>query len=81
LTSERFIAEDTAMASNHQTWNDTESEFSFGARELREAKKIDRALTLSVEPVKGSVASKGFDPYNTSGSFDRKKHWARVGKR
>jgi hypothetical protein len=21
------------------------------------------------------------DPYNSSGSFDRKKHWARVGKR
>jgi hypothetical protein len=23
----------------------------------------------------------GFDPYNTSGSFDRRKHWVRVGKR
>lgn len=23
----------------------------------------------------------GSDPYNTSGSFDRKKNWARVGKR
>ena len=25
--------------------------------------------------------ARGFDPYNTSGSFDRKKHWERVGKR
>ena len=24
---------------------------------------------------------RGSDPYNTSGSFDRKKNWARVGKR
>ena len=23
----------------------------------------------------------GCDPYNTSGSFDRKKNWTRVGKR
>ncbi len=69
------------MTSNHDTRNDPESEFSFGVRELREAKKIDRGLTLSVEPVKVSVASRGFDPYNTSGSFDRKKHWARIGKR
>jgi len=79
--SERLIAEGKAMASNYDTGNDPESEFSFGVRELREAKKVDRGLTLSVEPVKVSVASKGFDPYNTSGSFDRKKHWARVGKR
>jgi hypothetical protein len=26
-------------------------------------------------------SEQGSDPYNTSGSFDRKKHWARVGKR
>ena len=25
--------------------------------------------------------ARGNDPYNTSGSFDRKKNWARVGKR
>ena len=24
---------------------------------------------------------RGSDPYNTSGTFDRKKHWERVGKR
>jgi hypothetical protein len=30
---------------------------------------------------KTSNAQRGSDPYNTSGSFDRKKNWARVGKR
>lgn len=69
------------MTINYDSGNETESDFSFGVRELREAKKKDRGLTLSVEPAKNSIASKGFDPYNTSGSFDRKKHWARVGKR
>jgi hypothetical protein len=24
---------------------------------------------------------RGFDPYNTSGSFDRKNNWSRIGKR
>jgi hypothetical protein len=80
--SERFIAEDKTMASDHEIRNDPESLFSYGVRELRESKKIDQALSLSlVEPVKGSGASRGFDPYNTSGSFDRTKHWTRVGKR
>jgi hypothetical protein len=81
LTSERFIAEEKTMTSEHDIRNDPESIFSFGVRELREVKKIDQGLTLSVEPVNGSGAPRGFDPYNTSGSFDRKKHWARVGKR
>ena len=32
-------------------------------------------------PAKAANEARGFDPYNTSGSFDRKKHWERVGKR
>ncbi len=69
------------MTSENDTRRDPESDFSFGVRELREAKKLDRGLTLCDEPVKASGAARGFDPYNTSGSFDRKKHWTRVGKR
>ncbi len=69
------------MASEHDLRSDPESIFSFGVRELREAKKIDHGLSLSVEPVNVPAGPRGFDPYNTSGSFDRKKHWARVGKR
>jgi hypothetical protein len=30
---------------------------------------------------KRTEQQRGSDPYNTSGSFDRKNNWARVGKR
>jgi hypothetical protein len=30
---------------------------------------------------KAANEARGFDPYNSSGSFDRRKHWVRVGKR
>jgi len=69
------------MASDHDIRNEREALFSFGVRELREAKKAAPELAFSVEPVQGSGDSPGFDPYNTSGRFDRTKHWARVGKR
>ncbi len=38
---------------------------------------------LKVDDAQPQAASeaRGFDPYNSSGSFDRKKHWERVGKR
>ncbi len=58
------------MASDDKTGNDPESKFSFGVRELRQA-----------NVAKAANQNRGFDPYNTSGSFDRKKNWARVGKR
>jgi hypothetical protein len=32
-------------------------------------------------PKAAANEARGVDPYNTSGSFDRKKHWERVGKR
>jgi hypothetical protein len=70
------------MASDHKTRKDPDSAFSFGVRELREA-KIERELGLSVNtaPLKAASEQRGSDPYNTTGSFDRKKHWTRVGKR
>jgi hypothetical protein len=37
--------------------------------------KLDNAQSKAANEARGS------DPYNTSGSFDRKKHWERVGKR
>ena len=53
---------------------------SFGTRELLEAKR-KHPLGL-VEPVRRAApAAEGFDPYNTTGSFDRRKNWERVGKR
>lgn len=68
------------MASNHRTRNDPESTFSFGVRELRQA-KITQKPSVDAAPLKAANENRGFDPYNTSGSFDRNKNWARVGKR
>jgi hypothetical protein len=71
--------------------NDENSGFSFGVRELRQAKDArhlqatQRPQAPQVEavirPVKSGRHSPGNDPYNTSGSFDRARNWARVGKR
>ena len=59
--------------------------FSFGTRELREARRAQPlALADSGPPRNGAPSTgkgAGFDPYNTSGSFDRRKHWERVRKR
>jgi hypothetical protein len=38
-------------------------------------------LTLTTGPQKSAQDTRNPDPYNTSGSFDRTKNWARVGKR
>jgi hypothetical protein len=38
-------------------------------------------LKLNSAQPKAANEAQGSDPYNTSGSFDRKKHWERVGKR
>ena len=53
--------------------------FGSAAREARraDAQSVDEP---SVNP-KNQDAGGGFDPYNTSGSFDRRKNWERVGKR
>lgn len=58
-----------------------DSAFSFAVRELRQAAAADPLSLKVVERAKAGTPKQGFDPYNTSGSFDRKQHWARVGKR
>jgi hypothetical protein len=68
------------MASDHKTRSDTDTSFSYGARELRQA-KLAQKLSVEIAPPKAANENRGFDPYNTSGSFDRKKNWMRVGKR
>jgi hypothetical protein len=50
------------------------------ARELPSA-GAKPVLTLDTVPRKTANVERGSDPYNTSGSFDRKKNWARIGKR
>jgi hypothetical protein len=79
-----LISRESTMA--NQKADDREPAFSFGTRELREARRAAQPLALA-EPetprkgAPGAAAGAGFDPYNTSGSFDRRKHWERVGKR
>lgn len=56
--------------------------FSFGTRELREAQRAQAAApAIDAEAPNPRDAGGGFDPYNSSGGFDRRKNWARVGKR
>jgi hypothetical protein len=67
------------MASN-DTRKD-EEKFSFGVAEMRQGNP-PRTLALDARAQKKPQQEiQGFDPYNTSGSFDRKKNWTRVGKR
>ncbi len=56
---------------------------------MRQAKQAQSTRGASANPLaldgeqqrKAANEARGFDPYNTSGSFDRRKHWVRVGKR
>jgi hypothetical protein len=75
-----FFCRGKTMMSDDKNGNDPESTFSFGVRELRQA-NLAQKLSLDEEPLKPANEKRGFDPYNTSGSFDRKKNWMRVGKR
>jgi hypothetical protein len=59
-----------------------EPKFSFGTRELREAQREKTAApAVDTAAPNPRDAGGGFDPYNSSGGFDRRKNWARVGKR
>ena len=68
------------MTSDSKKPTDADSTFSFGVRELRDAKTAQGLTFISPKP-KQAKDMLGVDPYNTSGSFDRKKNWTRVGKR
>ena len=70
------------MSNNDEISSDRDPKFSFGTRELREAQRAPpRPVEEPSRKPKGNDAGGGFDPYNSSGSFDRRKHWERVGKR
>ncbi len=63
-----------------------DTKFNPGVREPKEAQPMRGAsakpLALDEEEQRAAAnEARGFDPYNTSGSFDRRKHWTRVGKR
>jgi hypothetical protein len=64
-----------------QSKND-DSNFSFGVREMRTAKRRAEPLkVLDTSKLKVVNENHGSDPYNTSGSFDRTKNWSRIGRR
>ena len=75
------------MTSSDKTGKDEGASFSFGVRELAQSgdtvahAEDSQPLTLDAGAQRGPSRHAGFDPYNTSGSFDRKKNWLRVGKR
>ncbi len=69
------------MSSDHKTRDDPESKFSFGVRELKHAAAARELSLVDTARLRGANQDRGFDPYNTSGSFDRKKNWTRIGKR
>jgi hypothetical protein len=57
------------------------ADFSFGMRELRQAQRA-RDLALEDSPRRSKRdEGGGCDPYNTSGSFDRRNNWTRIRKR
>jgi hypothetical protein len=68
------------MASNQKTREGEDTNFSFGVSELRQA-NVAQTLSLDAPSPKALGKDLGSDPYNTSGSFDRKKNWTKVGKR
>jgi hypothetical protein len=68
------------MSSNYKIRSEADTAFSFGVRELRRA-RLGQDLCVEDAPLKAVNENRGSDPYNTSGSFDRKKNWTRIGKR
>jgi hypothetical protein len=73
------------MANNDELREDREPKFSFAVRELEQAEARQKSgahgLSLASVASKSANDARGFDPYNTSGNFDRKKNWERVGRR
>ncbi len=57
------------------------ADFSFGLQELRATRRAREKPPVGGAEPQSRVTDRGFDPYNTSGSFDRKTHWTRVGRR
>lgn len=68
------------MAIQFKRRAEDDTSFSFATLELRQAKAA-QTLALDPGPKKVSYKELGSDPYNSSGSFDRKKNWTKVGKR
>jgi len=71
------------MANDRKSSDPKVPKFSYGVREMHERDTRERDTRMELEDAarKTKSEARGFDPYNNSGSFDRKKNWVRVGKR
>jgi len=74
------------MANDHKPIKDRDARPRFDVRALAPAQTEQvpptaQSLTLETAPPKAGSETCGFDPYNTTGGFDRKKHWTQVRKR
>lgn len=67
------------MNSDHRNSKPGGNTSAARTRELPRA--LDSQGLKLVNEVRKHSVERNSDPYNTSGSFDRKKHWERVGKR
>ena len=74
------MASDQKTPGAAETPSEPEPKFSFGVREMREAKHATE-VSLELAPFKAANENRGFDPYNSSGTFDRKNNWVRVRRR
>jgi hypothetical protein len=70
------------MSNGNKISSNRDPKLSFATRELREVRRAQpRAAEESSRKPENNGLGDGCDPYNSSGSFDRRKHWERVGKR
>jgi hypothetical protein len=70
------------MASNQKILEvEAEAELTLPTIGAKSAQTRTLGLGLAERGAKASGNAQGSDPYNNSGSFDRKKNWTRVGKR
>jgi len=74
------------MAIDHKPNSDRDAASRFDARAIAEGQTerlppAAKSLNVESAPPKPGSETHGFDPYNTTGGFDRKKNWTQVRKR
>ncbi|NNM62672.1 MAG: hypothetical protein HKM03_10925 [Steroidobacteraceae bacterium] len=69
------------MSSETRRESRPEPEFSFGTRELCLAQGEEPLPYPVPDVLRLAEDNHGFDPYNSTGRFDRPKAWSRLGKR
>jgi hypothetical protein len=69
------------MASDPKNLQARATAFSVSVSARAQTETRRQGLSFEEPPRPSANPQRSSDPYNTSGSFDRKKNWARVGKR